>query len=156
MQRQGVKEPLDRYQSHRHETPIGRGQRHFIGDRKTGKTAVCVDTILNQRRNWESGDPKPQMRWSTSPWGEGHHHCCREPRARRRRRVDCTTIVASPASDSAGFKWLAPYAGSAIAQHFMYDGKHALIVFDDLSKHADVYRAISLLLRRPLGARPPG
>src|ERR1700742_2909202 len=65
--------------------------------------------------------------------------------------MDYTTIVAAPASDSAGFKWLAPYTGSAIAQHWMYEGKHVLIVFDDLSKQAEAYRAISLLLRRPPG-----
>ena len=65
--------------------------------------------------------------------------------------MDYTTIVAAPASDSPGFKWLAPYTGSAIAQHWMYDGKHVLIVFDDLTKQADAYRAISLLLRRPPG-----
>src|SRR5271167_1910752 len=154
VQRQGVKEPLQTgIKAIDAMTPIGRGQRQLIiGDRKTGKTAVCVDTILNQRRNWESGDPKLQMRCVYVAIGQKATTIAAVNGALEEGgAMDYTTIVASPASDSAGFKWLAPYAGSAIAQHFMYDGKHALIVFDDLSKHADAYRAISLLLRRPPG-----
>jgi F-type H+/Na+-transporting ATPase subunit alpha len=134
-------------------TPIGRGQRQLIiGDRKTGKTAVCVDTILNQRQNWETGDEKLQVRCVYVAIGQkgttiaAVHRALEEGGA-----MEYTTIVAAPASDSAGFKWLAPYTGSAIAQHWMYDGKHVLIVFDDLSKQAEAYRAISLLLRRPPG-----
>ncbi len=152
--RQGVKEPLQTgIKAIDAMTPIGRGQRQLIiGDRKTGKTAVCVDTILNQRQNWETGDPKQQVRCVYVAIGQkgttiaAVHRTLEEGGA-----MDYTTIVAAPASDSAGFKWLAPYTGSAIAQHWMYDGKHVLIVFDDLSKQAEAYRAISLLLRRPPG-----
>ncbi|KXO88806.1 F0F1 ATP synthase subunit alpha [Tsukamurella pseudospumae] len=134
-------------------TAIGRGQRQLvIGDRKTGKTAVCVDTILNQKANWESGDPTKQVRCIYVAIGQkgstiaGVKSALDEAGA-----MEYTTIVAAPASDSAGFKWLAPYTGSAIGQHWMYQGKHVLIVFDDLSKQAEAYRAISLLLRRPPG-----
>jgi F-type H+-transporting ATPase subunit alpha len=154
VQRQGVKEPLQTgIKAIDSMTPIGRGQRQLIiGDRKTGKTSVCVDTILNQRQNWETGDPKQQVRCVYVAIGQkgttvaSVHNTLEEAGA-----MDYTTIVAAPASDSAGFKWLAPYTGSAIAQHWMYDGKHVLIVFDDLSKQAEAYRAISLLLRRPPG-----
>jgi F-type H+-transporting ATPase subunit alpha len=154
VQRQGVKEPLQTgIKAIDAMTPIGRGQRQLIiGDRKTGKTAVCVDTILNQRQNWETGDPKQQVRCVYVAIGQkgttiaAVHRTLEEGGA-----MDYTSIIASPASDSAGFKWLAPYTGSAIAQHWMYDGKHVLIVFDDLSKQAEAYRAISLLLRRPPG-----
>src|ERR1700730_14703940 len=154
VQRQGVKEPLQTgIKAIDAMTPIGRGQRQLIiGDRKTGKTAVCVDTILNQRQNWESGDPKKQVRCVYVAIGQkgttiaAVHRTLEEGGA-----MDYTSIIASPASDSAGFKWLAPYTGSAIAQHWMYEGKHVLIVFDDLSKQAEAYRAISLLLRRPPG-----
>src|SRR5215207_7979686 len=154
VQRQGVSEPLQTgIKAIDSMTPIGRGQRQLIiGDRKTGKTAVCVDTILNQRQNWESGDEKQQVRCVYVAIGQkgttiaSVKHTLEEGGA-----MDYTTIVASPASDSAGFKWLAPYTGSSIAQHWMYQGKHVLIVFDDLTKHAEAYRAISLLLRRPPG-----
>jgi len=134
-------------------TPIGRGQRQLIiGDRKTGKTAVCVDTIINQKANWASGDPSKQVRCIYVAVGQkgstiaGVRKSLEDAGA-----LEYTTIVAAPASDSAGFKWLAPYTGSALGQHWMYQGKHVLIVFDDLSKQADAYRAISLLLRRPPG-----
>src|SRR5215475_259817 len=154
VQRQGVKEPLQTgIKAIDSMTPIGRGQRQLIiGDRKTGKTAICVDTILNQRQAWETGDPAQQVRCVYIAIGQkgttiaSVHNTLEEGGA-----MDYTTIVAAPASDSAGFKWLAPYTGSAIAQHWMYDGKHVLIVFDDLSKQAEAYRAISLLLRRPPG-----
>src|SRR6202011_217821 len=154
VQRQGVKEPLQTgIKAIDSQTPIGRGQRQLIiGDRKTGKTAVCVDTILNQRQNWETGDEKKQVRCVYVAIGQkgttiaSVHHTLEEGGA-----MDYTTIVAAPASDAAGFKWLAPHTGSAIAQHWMYSGKHVLIVFDDLSKQAEAYRAISLLLRRPPG-----
>src|SRR3954470_19280136 len=154
VERQGVKEPLQTgIKAIDSMTPIGRGQRQLIiGDRKTGKTAVCVDTILNQRQNWESGDEKKQVRCVYVAIGQkgttiaSVYNTLEEGGA-----MEYTTIVAAPASDSAGFKWLAPYTGSAIAQHWMYDGKHVLIVFDDLSKQAEAYRAISLLLRRPPG-----
>ena len=154
VQRQGVKEPLQTgIKAIDAMTPIGRGQRQLIiGDRKTGKTAVCVDTILNQRKNWETGDPKQQVRCVYVAIGQkGTTIAAVNRTLEEGGAMDYTTIVAAPASDSAGFKWLAPYTGSAIAQHWMYDGKHVLIVFDDLSKQAEAYRAISLLLRRPPG-----
>ncbi|WP_144206185.1 F0F1 ATP synthase subunit alpha [Mycobacterium tilburgii] len=154
VQRQSVSEPLQTgIKAIDAMTPIGRGQRQLIiGDRKTGKTAVCVDTILNQRKNWETGDPKKQVRCVYVAVGQKGTTIASVRRALEEGgAMDYTTIVAAPASDSAGFKWLAPYTGSAIAQHWMYDGKHVLIVFDDLSKQAEAYRAISLLLRRPPG-----
>ncbi|BDH56373.1 F0F1 ATP synthase subunit alpha [Tsukamurella sp. PLM1] len=134
-------------------TAIGRGQRQLvIGDRKTGKTAVCVDTILNQKANWESGDPTKQVRCIYVAIGQkGSTIAGVKAALDEAGAMEYTTIVAAPASDSAGFKWLAPYTGSAIGQHWMYQGKHVLIVFDDLSKQAEAYRAISLLLRRPPG-----
>ncbi len=154
VQRQSVSEPLQTgIKAIDSMTPIGRGQRQLIiGDRKTGKTAVCVDTILNQRANWETGDPKKQVRCIYVAIGQkgstvaAVHRALEEGGA-----MEYTTIVAATASDSAGFKWIAPYTGSAIGQHWMYDGKHVLIVFDDLTKQAEAYRAISLLLRRPPG-----
>ncbi|HEX3546923.1 MAG TPA: F0F1 ATP synthase subunit alpha [Mycobacterium sp.] len=154
VQRQGVSEPLQTgIKAIDSMTPIGRGQRQLIiGDRKTGKTAVCVDTILNQRQNWESGDEKMQVRCVYVAIGQKGTTIAAVARALEDGgAMEYTTIVAAPASDSAGFKWLAPYTGSAIAQHWMYEGKHVLIVFDDLSKQAEAYRAISLLLRRPPG-----
>jgi len=154
VQRQGVKEPLQTgIKAIDAMTPIGRGQRQLIiGDRKTGKTAVCVDTILNQRKNWESDDEQKQVRCVYVAIGQKGTTIASVRRALDEGgAMDYTTIIAAPASDSAGFKWLAPYTGSAIAQHWMYEGKHVLIVFDDLTKHADAYRAISLLLRRPPG-----
>jgi F-type H+/Na+-transporting ATPase subunit alpha len=152
--RQGVKEPLQTgIKAIDAMTPIGRGQRQLIiGDRKTGKTAVCVDTILNQRQNWETDDEAKQVRCVYVAIGQkGTTIAAVRQALEEGGAMDYTTIVAAPASDSAGFKWLAPYTGSAIAQHWMYAGKHVLIVFDDLTKHADAYRAISLLLRRPPG-----
>ncbi|MGH3557822.1 MAG: F0F1 ATP synthase subunit alpha [Mycobacterium sp.] len=154
VQRQGVKEPLQTgIKAIDSMTPIGRGQRQLIiGDRKTGKTAVCVDTILNQRQNWESDDPEKQVRCVYVAIGQKGTTISSVRRTLEEGgAMDYTTIVAAPASDSAGFKWLAPYTGSAIAQHWMYEGKHVLIVFDDLTKQAEAYRAISLLLRRPPG-----
>jgi F-type H+-transporting ATPase subunit alpha len=154
VQRQSVNQPLQTgIKAIDSMTPIGRGQRQLIiGDRKTGKTAVCVDTILNQKQNWASGDPEKQVRCIYVAIGQkgstiaGVRQSLEDAGA-----LEYTTIVAAPASDPAGFKWLAPYTGSAIGQHWMYQGKHVLIVFDDLSKQAEAYRAISLLLRRPPG-----
>ena len=154
VQRQSVSEPLQTgIKAIDAMTPIGRGQRQLIiGDRKTGKTAVCVDTILNQRQNWETGDPSKQVRCVYVAVGQKGTTIASVRRALEEGgAMDYTTIVAAPASDAAGFKWLAPYTGSAIAQEWMYDGKHVLIVFDDLTKQAEAYRAISLLLRRPPG-----
>ena len=134
-------------------TPIGRGQRQLIiGDRQTGKTAIAIDTIINQKRNWESGDPKKQVRCLYVAVGQkGSTIASVKQSLEEAGAMEYTTIVASPASDSAGFKYIAPYTGSAIGQHWMYNGKHVLIVFDDLSKQAEAYRSISLLLRRPPG-----
>ena len=134
-------------------TPIGRGQRQLIiGDRKTGKTAVCIDTILNQKAFWETGDKTKQVRCIYVAIGQkgstiaGVRRTLEENGA-----LEYTTIVAAPASDSAGFKWLAPFAGAALGQHWMYQGNHVLVIYDDLTKQAEAYRAISLLLRRPPG-----
>ena len=154
VQRKSVHEPmLTGIKAIDSMTPIGRGQRQLIiGDRQTGKTAIAIDTIINQKSNWESGDPDKQVRCIYVAIGQkgstiaGVRASLEEAGA-----LDYTTIVAAPASDSAGFKYLAPYTGSAIGQHWMYEGKHVLIVFDDLSKQAEAYRAVSLLLRRPPG-----
>ena len=134
-------------------TPIGRGQRQLIiGDRKTGKTSICTDTIINQKANWESGDPSKQVRCIYVAIGQkGSTIAGVQAALEEYGAMEYTTIVAAPASDSAGFKWLAPLSGSALGQHWMYQGKHVLIIFDDLSKQAEAYRAISLLLRRPPG-----
>jgi F-type H+-transporting ATPase subunit alpha len=134
-------------------TPIGRGQRQLIiGDRATGKTTIAIDTIINQKANWESGDPDKQVRCIYVAIGQkGSTIASVRGALEEAGALEYTTIVASPASDSAGFKYLAPYTGSAIGQHWMYDGKHVLIVFDDLTKQAEAYRAVSLLLRRPPG-----
>jgi F-type H+-transporting ATPase subunit alpha len=133
--------------------PVGRGQRQLIiGDRQTGKTAIAVDTIINQKANWESGDPKKQVRCIYVAIGQkGSTIAAVKGALEEAGAMEYTTIVASPASDPAGFKYLAPYTGSAIGQHWMYGGKHVLIIFDDLSKQAEAYRAVSLLLRRPPG-----
>ncbi|MBF0722713.1 F0F1 ATP synthase subunit alpha [Sanguibacter inulinus] len=133
--------------------PIGRGQRQLIiGDRQTGKTAIAIDTIINQKDNWETGDPSKQVRCIYVAIGQkGSTIAAVRGALEEAGALEYTTIVAAPASDPAGFKYLAPYTGSAIGQHWMYEGKHVLIVFDDLSKQAEAYRAVSLLLRRPPG-----
>lgn len=133
--------------------PIGRGQRQLIiGDRQTGKTAIAIDTIINQKANWETGDPTKQVRCIYVAIGQkGSTIAAVRGALEEAGALEYTTIVAAPASDPAGFKYLAPYTGSAIGQHWMYEGKHVLIVFDDLSKQAEAYRAVSLLLRRPPG-----
>ena len=133
--------------------PIGRGQRQLIiGDRQTGKTAIALDAIINQRKNWQSGDPTKQVRCIYVAVGQkGSTIAGVKASLEENGAMEYTTIVAASASDSAGFKYIAPYTGSAIGQHWMYSGKHVLIVFDDLSKQAEAYRAISLLLRRPPG-----
>ncbi|MAT61217.1 MAG: F0F1 ATP synthase subunit alpha [Micrococcales bacterium] len=154
VQRQPVEEPLQTgIKAVDAMTAIGRGQRQLIiGDRQTGKTAVCLDTIINQRKNWESGDPNKQVRCIYVAIGQkGSTIAGVKGALEEHGAMEYTTIVAAPASDPAGFKYLAPYTGSAIGQHWMYQGKHVLIVFDDLSKQAEAYRAVSLLLRRPPG-----
>jgi F-type H+/Na+-transporting ATPase subunit alpha len=154
MARQSVHEPLQTgIKAIDAMTPIGRGQRQLIiGDRKTGKTTVALDTILNQRANWESGDPTKQVRCIYVAIGQKASTIASiKGVLEEHGAMEYTTIVASPASDPAGFKYIAPYTGSSIGQHWMYAGKHVLIVFDDLSKQAEAYRAVSLLLRRPPG-----
>jgi F-type H+/Na+-transporting ATPase subunit alpha len=134
-------------------TPIGRGQRELIiGDRQTGKTAIGIDAIINQRANWESGDPAKQVKCIYVAIGQkGSTTAQVRQSLEDAGALEYTTIVAAPASDPAGFKYIAPYTGSAIGQHWMYNGQHVLIIFDDLSKQAEAYRAVSLLLRRPPG-----
>ncbi|MQY12015.1 ATP synthase subunit alpha [Streptomyces sp. RB5] len=154
MQRKSVHEPLETgYKAVDTMTPIGRGQRQLIiGDRQTGKTALAIDTIINQKENWRSGDVNRQVRCIYVAIGQkgstiaGVRQSLADADA-----LEYTTIVAAPASDPAGFKYLAPYTGSAIGQQWMYEGKHVLIIFDDLSKQAEAYRSVSLLLRRPPG-----
>src|SRR5687767_2225899 len=134
-------------------TPIGRGQRQLIiGDRQTGKSTILIDTIINQKQYWDTGDPTKQVRCIYVAIGQkGSTIAAVRGALEEAGALEYTTIVASPASDSAGFKYLAPYTGSAIGQHWMYAGKHVLIIFDDLTKQAEAYRAVSLLLRRPPG-----
>jgi F-type H+-transporting ATPase subunit alpha len=154
VQRQPVKEPmLTGIKAIDAMTAIGRGQRQLIiGDRQTGKTAVAIDTIINQKQNWESGDPKKQVKCVYVAIGQkGSTIAAVKGALEDSGALEYTTIVAAPASDPAGFKYLAPYTGSAIGQHWMYQGQHVLIIFDDLSKQAEAYRAVSLLLRRPPG-----
>ncbi|MGN9813615.1 F0F1 ATP synthase subunit alpha [Micromonospora sp. BQ11] len=154
MARQSVFEPLQTgIKAIDAMTPIGRGQRQLIiGDRKTGKTTVALDAVLNQRDNWRSGDPKKQVRCIYVAIGQKASTIASiKGILEEAGAMEYTTIVASPASDPAGFKYLAPYTGSSIGQHWMYGGKHVLIIFDDLSKQAEAYRAVSLLLRRPPG-----
>ncbi len=154
MDRQEVRQPLQTgIKAIDAMTPIGRGQRQLIiGDRKTGKTAVAVDTIINQKEFWATGDPEQQVRCIYVAIGQkGSTIASVRGALEDAGAMEYTTIVAAPASDPAGYKYIAPYTGSAIGQHWMYQGKHVLIVFDDLSKHAEAYRAMSLLLRRPPG-----
>ena len=154
VERQPVKEPLQTgIKAIDAMTPIGRGQRQLIiGDRQTGKTAIAIDTIINQKDNWESGDSVRQVRCVYVAIGQkGSTIAAVRQSLEEAGALKYTTIVAAPASDPSGFKYIAPYTGSAIGQHWMYQGKHVLIIFDDLSKQAEAYRAISLLLRRPPG-----
>jgi F-type H+-transporting ATPase subunit alpha len=154
VQRQPVKEPLQTgIKAIDAMTAIGRGQRQLIiGDRQTGKTAIAIDAIINQKDNWASGDPVKQVRCIYVAIGQkGSTIAAVKQSLEEAGALEYTTIVASPASDPAGYKYITPYTGSAIGQHWMYEGKHVLIVFDDLSKQAEAYRAVSLLLRRPPG-----
>ena len=154
MMRKSVHEPLQTgLKAIDSMIPIGRGQRQLIiGDRQTGKTAIALDTIINQRDNWLSGDVNKQVRCIYVAIGQkGSTIASVRSTLEDAGAMEYTTIVASPASDPAGYKYMAPYTGSAIGQHWMYQGKHVLIVFDDLSKQAEAYRAVSLLLRRPPG-----
>lgn len=154
MMRKSVHEPLETgLKAIDSMIPIGRGQRQLIiGDRQTGKTQIALDAIMNQRANWESGDPNKQVRCVYVAVGQkGSTIAAVRSALEEAGAMEYTTIIATPASDPAGYKYLAPYTGSAIGQHWMYQGKHVLIVFDDLSKQAEAYRAVSLLLRRPPG-----
>ena len=154
VQRQKVNEPLQTgIKAIDAMTPIGRGQRELIiGDRQTGKTAIAIDTIINQKGNWESGDPARQVKCVYVAIGQkGSTIAQIRQSLADAGALEYTTIVAAPASDPAGYKYIAPYTGSAIGQHWMYAGQHVLIIFDDLTKQAEAYRAVSLLLRRPPG-----
>ncbi len=154
MDRQSVKEPLQTgIKAIDAMTPIGRGQRQLIiGDRKTGKTAIAVDTIINQKANWASGDPTKQVRCIYVAIGQkGSTIAALRTTLEEAGAMEYTTIVHAPASDPAGYKYISAYTGSAIGQHWMYSGKHVLIIFDDLTKQAEAYRSMSLLLRRPPG-----
>jgi len=146
IQRQPVKEPLmTGIKAIDSMTNVGRGQRELIiGDRGTGKTAVAIDTIINQRGGdvvciyvavGQKGSTVAQV-WE---------------RLKDAGAMDYTIIVSAPAQEAAPIKWMAPFAGCAMGEHFLYNGRHALVVYDDLSKHADSYRQLSLLLRRPPG-----
>jgi F-type H+-transporting ATPase subunit alpha len=154
VQRQSVHEPMQTgIKAIDAMTPIGRGQRQLvIGDRQTGKSAIVLDTIINQKQAWATGDPQQQVRCIYVAVGQkGSTIAATRAALEDAGAMEYTTIVAAPASEAAGFKYIAPYTGSAIGQHWMYQGKHVLIVFDDLSKQAEAYRAVSLLLRRPPG-----
>ena len=154
VQRQSVHEPMQTgIKAIDAMTPIGRGQRQLvIGDRQTGKTAIVTDTIINQKQAWATGDPSQQVRCIYVAVGQkGSTIAAIRASLEEAGAMEYTTIVAAPASEAAGFKYIAPYTGSAIGQHWMYQGKHVLIVFDDLSRQAEAYRAVSLLLRRPPG-----
>jgi F-type H+/Na+-transporting ATPase subunit alpha len=144
--RQPVKEPLQTgIKAIDSMTNVGRGQRELIiGDRQTGKTAIAVDTILNQHDQdvyciyvavGQKGSTVAQV----------------YERLKDEGAMAYTTIVTAPAAEAAPIKWMAPFAGAAMGEYFMYNGKHALVIYDDLSKHADAYRQLSLLLRRPPG-----
>jgi F-type H+-transporting ATPase subunit alpha len=152
--RQPVKEPLQTgITAIDAMTPIGRGQRELIiGDRQTGKTAIAVDAIIAQREDWESGDPKRQVRCIYVAVGQKSSTVAEVVGALEDNgALEYTVIVNAPASDPAPFRYIAPYTGAALGAQWMYEGKHALVVYDDLSKQADSYRTLSLLLRRPPG-----
>ena len=154
VERQKVNEPLQTgIKAIDAITPIGRGQRELIiGDRQTGKTAIAVDTIINQKDNWDSGDAARQVKCVYVAIGQKGSTIAQVRQSLEDAgALQYTAIVAAPASDPAGFKYIAPFTGSAIGQHWMYAGQHVLIVFDDLTKQAEAYRAVSLLLRRPPG-----
>jgi len=146
IQRQPVKEPVQTgIKAIDSMIPIGRGQRELIiGDRTTGKTAILVDTILNQRGQ--------DMICIYVAIGQKASTVAQVyERLKDAGAMDYTVIVTAPASEAAPIKWIAPYAGCAMGEHFMFNGQHSLVMYDDLSKHADAYREMSLLLRRPPG-----
>ena len=146
IQRQPVTQPLQTgLKSIDSMIPIGRGQRELIiGDRGTGKTAVGIDTIINQK----GGDViciYVAVGQKASTVAQVYE------KLRDEGAMDYTIIISAPAQEAAPIKWMAPFAGAAMGEYFLYDGKHALVIYDDLSKHADSYRQLSLLLRRPPG-----
>jgi F-type H+-transporting ATPase subunit alpha len=146
IERQPVKEPLQTgLKAIDSMIPVGRGQRELIiGDRGTGKTAIAIDTIINQR----GGDViciYVAVGQKASTVAQVYE------RLREAGAMDYTIIISAPAQEAAPIKWMAPFAGAAMGEHFLYDGKHALVIYDDLTKHADSYRQLSLLLRRPPG-----
>src|SRR6266513_1205892 len=154
VQRQPVKEPLQTgIKAIDAMTPIGRGQRELIiGDRQTGKTAILIDTIINQRTAWETGDPTKQVKCVYVAIGQKSSTVAEVVGALEANgALEYTVVVNAPAAYPASFKYIAPHSGSAIGQHWMYNGQHSLVIFDDLSKQAEAYREISLLLRRPAG-----
>jgi F-type H+-transporting ATPase subunit alpha len=144
--RQGVKEPLQTgIKAIDSMIPIGRGQRELIiGDRSTGKTAIAIDTILNQR----GGDV---ICIYVAVGQKGSTVAQVVERLRDEGAMEYTIVVSAPAQEAAPIKWMAPFAGCSMGEYFLYQGKHALLIYDDLSKHADAYRQLSLLLRRPPG-----
>ena len=146
IQRQPVTQPLQTgLKSIDSMIPIGRGQRELIiGDRGTGKTAVGIDTIINQK----GGDViciYVAVGQKASTVAQVYE------KLRDEGAMDYTIIISAPAQEAAPIKWMAPFAGAAMGEYFLYNGKHALVIYDDLSKHADSYRQLSLLLRRPPG-----
>ncbi len=152
--RQPVKEPLQTgITAIDAMTPIGRGQRELIiGDRQTGKTAIAIDAIIAQRDNWASGDPNKQVRCIYVAVGQKASTVAEVVETLRDNgALDYTVVVNAAASDPTPFQYIAPYSGAALGAHWMYEGKHALAVYDDLSKQATAYRTLSLLLRRPPG-----
>jgi F-type H+/Na+-transporting ATPase subunit alpha len=144
--RQPVKEPLQTgLKAIDSMIPIGRGQRELIiGDRSTGKTAIAIDTILNQR----GGDV---ICVYVAIGQKGSTVAQVVERLRDEGAMEYTIVLSAPAQEAAPIKWMAPFAGCAMAEYFLYNGRHALVIYDDLSKHADGYRQLSLLLRRPPG-----
>ena len=130
--------------------PIGRGQRELIiGDRQTGKTSIAIDTILNQRANYDKGEPVYCIYVAIGQKGSTVAHIVET--LRERGALDYTIVVAATASDPAALQYYAPFAGAAIGEYFRDTGRHALVVYDDLSKQAVAYREVSLILRRPSG-----
>ena len=130
--------------------PIGRGQRELIiGDRQTGKTAIAIDTILNQKSNFEAGDPIYCIYVAIGQKGSTVATIVNT--LREKGAMDYTVVVAATASDPAAMQYFAPFAGAAIGEYFRDTGRHALVVYDDLSKQAVAYREVSLILRRPSG-----
>ena len=130
--------------------PIGRGQRELIiGDRQTGKTAIAIDTIINQRTNYEAGNPVYCIYVAIGQKGSTVASIVNA--LREKGAMDYTIVVAATASDPAAMQYFAPFAGAAIGEYFRDTGRHALVVYDDLSKQAVAYREVSLILRRPSG-----